>query len=161
MCVCVCVCVSLISHIGFSVGIWHCINRSLSQMQIQVACSKIYAILTILNLFVAWKALSKKKKKAIKKKNFKNLEKAKKQVKKAIGADWPKIPRYFRQALIQFKVCVKNMKKYKKKFSFMWEMLLKGKPGKKIANKLKKTKWGKKHKGAAKQISKCLKKRIP
>ena len=116
----------------------------------------------ILYLIIAWRSLSKKKRRAIRKKNFKKLAKAKKQVKKAFGKEkWRTFKRYFRTMLIQLKLCVRKMKKFKKRFGFMVRMYVKGKPGKKIARRLKKTKWAHKHKGAAAQMAKCLKKKLP
>ena len=101
--------------------------------------------------------MKKKKKRAIKKKNFKKIRKAKKALAKLLGGKWKKLPVLIKQILIQFKICKRNMKKFKKRFRFVWRMYLKGRSGKKIAKRLRKKKWAKKHKKAAKQIAKCLK----
>ena len=98
-----------------------------------------------------------KRRRAIKKKNFKKIRKAKNKLKKAIK-NWKKLHSFVQQILIQLKLCVK--KRFMKKFKFILAMLRKGRPGKKIGKRLIKTKWASHNKTAAKRMAKCLRKKL-
>ena len=94
----------------------------------------------------------------IKKSNFYKMRKAKRAVKKLIGAKkWRKLHRILQLIFIQLMLCKRTIQKFKNQFKRLLKLARHGASGNRLARALKKTKWASKNPKAAKKMAKCLK----
>ena len=102
--------------------------------------------------------MNKKQKRRTRRRNFRKIKKAKKQLRRMIGRKkWRKMPKKLKGVLIQLKLCVRKLRKFKRMFRRMWQLFKKGANGKRIGRVVKRSKWGKKFKTAARRMARCLK----